>query len=428
LGSTIQSQSSFRKNILRIATGSLASQAIVIGATPILTRLYGSEEFGALAVFAAAYSIFVGLITLKYDYSIILPRNHDKAVDLTVLTLSISLILSLILLALIGVSHLSLGVPAQWYFFLLPLSTILGSAYTCAQQWCARASDYRRFARSQVMNSLVNVGISVLLAIGTAKLSGSLVVGFVAGLAAGLIYLSISFLRTSVSDRLVNFRLSRLANTAMEFKRFPMYVLPSSLLATLGMNAPPFLFLTMFSLQEVGYYAIANRFLMAPSSLVGGAVAEAFRAEFVDRHKRGIKNAAFFRNTLRKLVLVALPVFGGFFLIAPSLFALLLGDGYRDSGVLSRYLCIGALALFISHPFYYVFVATGHVRLGLLIQSAVTVLPILAIILGGLSGSMERTVLFAALLTFVLSVLLVGLAYRSCKHSDSAATGQVDHA
>lgn len=147
------------------------------------------------------------------------------------------------------------------------------------------------------MNSLVNVGTSVLLAIVTDNLFGSLVVGFVAGLAAGLIYLSIKFLRTFVVTRLRNFRFSALVTTAMEFKRFPMYVLPSSLLATLGMNAPPFLFQTMFSLREIGYYAIANRFLMAPSSLVGGAVVEAFRAEFVDRHKRGIKNAAFLVNT-----------------------------------------------------------------------------------------------------------------------------------
>jgi O-antigen/teichoic acid export membrane protein len=378
----------------------------VIGATPLLTRLYGPEEFGALAVFAAAYAIVVGLITLKYDLSIILPRDHDKAVDLTVLTLSISLILSLVLLALLSVSYLTLGVPEHWYFFLLPLSTILGAAYTCAQQWGARASDYRRFARSQVMNSLVNVGTSVLLAIVIAKLFGSLVVGFVVGLAAGLIYLSIKLLRISAGDWRLNFRLSRLPATALEFKRFPMFVLPSSLLATLGMNAPPFLFQAMFSLQQVGYYAIANRFLMAPSALVGGAVAEAFRAEFVDRHKRGIENATFFRNTLRKLILFALPVFGGFFLIAP------------------RYLCIGVLAQFISQPFHYVFVATGHVRLGLLIQSAVTGLPLIALILGGLSGSMEHAVLFAALLTFVLSALLVGQAYRCCKQSDSTALGE----
>jgi O-antigen/teichoic acid export membrane protein len=152
-------------------------------------------------------------------------------------------------------------------------------------------------------------------------------------------------------------------------------------------------------------------------------VAEAFRAEFVDRHKRGIENATFFRNTLRKLILFALPVFGGFFLIAPSLFALLLGEAYRDSGVLSRYLCIGVFAQFISQPFHYVFIATGHARRGLIIQSALTVLPLIALILGGLSGSMERAALFAALLTFALSALLVEMAYRCCKHSDSTVHG-----
>jgi O-antigen/teichoic acid export membrane protein len=393
----------------------------VIGATPLLTRLYGPEEFGALAMFAAAYAVAVGLMTLKYDSAIILPRDNDKAVDLTVLTLSIALTLSLVLLALLSISYFTLRVPEHWYFFLLPLSVTLGAAYTCAQQWSARASDYRQFARSQVMNSLINVGTSVFLAIVIAKLFGSLVVGFVIGLAAGLIYLTVKLLRISAGVRRFNFRLSRLPATALEFKRFPMFVLPSSLLATLGMNAPPFLFQAMFSLQQVGYYAIANRFLMAPSALVGGAVAEAFKAEFVDRHKRGIENATFFRNTLLKLILFALPVFSGFFLIAPSLFALLLGEAYRDSGVLSRYLCIGVLAQFISQPFHYVFVATGHVRLGLLIQSAVTGLPLIALIFGGLSGGMVHAVLFSALITSALSTLLVGQAYRCCKQSDGTA-------
>lgn len=393
-----------------------------------MTRLYGPEEFGALAVFAAAYAITVGLFTLKYDLSIILPRDNDKAADLTVLTLSISLILSLILLALLSASYFGLDLPTHWYFFLLPLSTILGAAYTCAQQWAARASDYRRFARSQVINSLVNVGISVLLATATANLFGSLVVGFVVGLAAGLIYLSIEFLRAyDMLWRSTTSRLSRLAATAYEFKRFPMYVLPTSLLATLGVNAPPFLFQSMFSLQDVGHYAIANRFLMVPSAMIGGAVAEAFRAEFVDRHKRGIKGSDFFRSTLIKLVLVALPLFGGFFLAAPSLFSLLLGEAYRDTGVLSRYLCIGVFAQFISLPFHYVFVATGHVRLGLLIQAVATILPLLAIILGGVIGGIEIAVLSAALITFISSALLVGLAYRCCTQSDSAVFDGTRH-
>jgi O-antigen/teichoic acid export membrane protein len=173
-------------------------------------------------------------------------------------------------------------------------------------------------------------------------------------------------------------------------------------------------------LQQVGYYAIAHRFLMAPSAFVGGAVAEAFRAEFVDRRKRGVENTRFFASTLRRLVCFAFPIFSGFFVVAPSLFALLLGDAYRDSGVLSRYLCIGIFAQFVAQPFLYVFVATGHTRLGLLMQSALTILPLMGLILGGLNGKIEHAVLFSASLTFALSATLISLAYRCCKLDDSA--------
>jgi O-antigen/teichoic acid export membrane protein len=414
----MRAESRFKRNILRIAAGSVASQAIVIGATPLLTRLYGPEEFGALAVFVAAYAITVGLITLKYDLSIILPRDDGKAVELTILTLVISLALSLVLLVALGLSRLVAGVPALGYLFLLPLATVLGAAYTCAQQWGARASDYRRYARSQVMNSVLSVGTSVLLALIAADLFGGLAVGFVVGISAGLIYLTVDLLRVPRAGRHYHFRTARLVETALEFKQFPLFVLPSTILLTLGVNAPPFILQTMFSLQEVGYYAIANRFLVAPISLIGGAVAEAFRAEFVDRHKRGVERVAFFRGTLRRLMLVGVPVFGGFFLVAPELFAFLLGEPYRESGVMSRYLCVGVFAQFVAQPFHYVFVATGHVRLGLVMQSALTGLPLLAIVVGGLSGSMIHAVLSAAVLTFVLSALMIVLAYRCCRYSD----------
>ena len=417
-GSIIQPESRFQRNIFHISTGSIASQAILIGAIPLLARLYGPEEFGALAVFGAIYAIAVGLITLKYDSSIILPRDHKKAVDITVLVLSISVILSLVLLAILGACYFTLGIPQHWYFLLAPLCTALGAAYTCTQQWAARDNDYRRFAKSQVMNSLANVVTSVLLATTIAKLSGSLVVGFAIGIVTGLFYFSIKYLRKPKGGWHMNFSFSRLLITALEFRQFPMFVLPASSLATLGLNVQPFLLTAMFPLQQVGFYAIANRFLMAPSALIGGAVAEAFRAEYTDRIKRGIENRAFFRDTLLKLILLAFPVYGGIYVTAPSLIALILGDTYREAGILARCLCIGTFTQFISQPFQNVFVATGDVRLGLLTQGIVTTLSVIAIIGGGLSGSMETTVFYSALLTILSSTILVVLAYQSCRKND----------
>lgn len=412
--------------MVRIATGTIASQAIVIGATPLLTRLYEPEDFGALAVFTALYAIVVGVFTLKYDLSIILPREDDKARDLTALTVLVSLAFSLSLLMLLAAGRVLLGFPSNWTLLLLPLAAVVGAAYTCAQQWSARASDYHRFARSQVLNSIVNVGTGLLLAVVAAELFGSLVIAFVAGLVGALTYLSLGF---ALGDRRgdVRTRIRGLVDAALEYKRFPQFVLPSMLMATLGLSAQPFVLQAMFSLREVGYYAIASRLLMVPSVLVGGAVAEAFRAEFVDRHRRGIEVTSFFRHTLRKLALFALPVFVAIFLVAPPLFSLLFGANYHDSGVLSRYLCIGILAQFVAQPFHYVFVATGYVRLGLLAQTAVSAVPLIGLVAGGLSGRMEHALLLWSMLTFGLAALLIWLAYRCSKDSDRAATGGAGH-
>lgn len=426
-GRAVQTASRFQRNIVRIATGMVASQAIVLAATPLLTRLYRPEDFGALAVFMALHAIIAGLFTLKYELSIILPRDDDKAVELTALTVSISLLLSLLLMAALGAGHFGAGMPAHGYYLLLPLSAVLSAAYTCAQQWGARANDYSRFARSQVLNAVVNVGTTLLLAVVATGLSGSLMAGFVVGLGAGLAYLGYGFWRAHGARRGTAVHLAGLAAAAREYRHFPLYVLPSTFIATLGLSAQPFLLQAMFSMKEVGYYAIASRFLLVPGALIGGAVAEAFRPEFVDRLQRGLEVSSFLRRTLRKLALFALPIFGIFFLVAPPLFELLFGNVYRESGTLSRYLCVGVLAQFVSQPFGYVFVATGHVRLGLLVQSIATAVPLVGLVLGGLSGRIEDALLLSSLLTLAACALLVGLAYRCCKLNDRALAAGAGH-
>jgi len=424
--SHIQPESRFRRNVVRIATGAIVSQAIVIGATPLLTRLYKPEDFGALAVFTALHAITAGLFTLKYDLSVILPRENAKALDLAALTVSISLLFSFSLLAILGGSRFLFGIPADWYYFLLPLSAILGAAYTCAQQWGARKSDYRRYAQSQVVNSIASVSAGLLLATLAAGLIGNLVLGYVIGIASGLVYISLGFVRARPSDGWdCSPSLAKLIHAAKEYKHFPLFVLPSTLIATLSLSAQPFLLQAMFSLREVGYYAIASRFLLVPAALIGGAVNEAFRAEFVDKLRRRIEVTGFFRRTLGKLLLFALPVFGTFFLIAPPLFSIVLGTQYTNSGMLSRYLCLGVLAQFISQPFAYVFVATGNVKRGLLVQTAVTTLPLMGIVLGGFSGRIEQALALASVLTAAVSAIMIALAFRCCTESDRrAVTGE----
>lgn len=381
-----------------------------MGSTPVLTRLYAPEEFGALAVFSALHAVIAGVFTLKYDLSIMLPADRRDAAGLTLLTMVVSLLFSSALLfALLGAKFLA-GHPIDFYYLLLPLSALLAAAYTCAQQWAGRANDFRRFSRSQVVNALVNVAVSVLLGVISSTVTGSLIVGYLCGLAAALLFACTG---SSVKAEVPRTAIELWA-LAREYRRFPLYVLPSACIQTLGVSAQPFLLQMFFSLEDVGHYAIANRFLLVPGILIGSAVAEAFRSELVERHKQGFPVAHLFRNTLRKLAIFAFPAFVVLFAAGPALFDLVFGPAYREAGVLARYLCLGVAGQFFSQPFAYVFVATGHVRIGLLVQALATFVPLTGIVLGGMRG--QATDAFAAwsALTLVTSSLLVWLAHKSC--------------
>lgn len=415
-------ESRFRRNILRIASGTFVSQGIAILAMPFLARLYAPEDFGSLAVFTAIHAVVAALFTLKYDLAIILPTSDGKAFVLTVLTLVSSLFFSSVLLVVALLTGLAFGYDFAWYFYLLPLSAVLGAGFTCAQQWSARVNDYRRFSRSQIVNSVATVTTALLTALLIGRFAGALVISYIVGLALAVAYLSIGGRGAAALRRRRALPRPRLLRKfAMKFKRFPLLVLPSSFMATLSQTGQPFVLQSLFSLRVVGLYAVANRVLVAPSALVGGAVSEAFRAEFVARLKSGGPVAPFFVRTLVRLGTFAMIAFGVFFAIAPELFALLFGSEYEDAGVLSRYLSAGALAQFVAQPFGYVFVATDRVRLGLVVQFATTLAPLLGLVAGGFEAGITGALGAFSVLAVLFSALLIAFAYHCCLRHDRAS-------
>lgn len=409
-------KSRFGQNILHLASGSVASQVVVLAAVPLLTRLYAPEEFGALALFTSAYGIAIGLVTFKYDNAIILPQDEIVAIRLTVLTCMISAVLSLVSLLVILGSWLVHDRHIPAYFGLLPIGTLLGAGYTCQQQWSARRNDYRKFSRSRLVGSLVNVGFGIGLSV--AAPLGSLVIAWLAGLTASLAYVSLAIARPNVVRSLWHAGTAELVKTASTFKQFPLYQVPSYLILSIGQNATPFLLQAMFSLHDVGQYAVANRLLLAPSALIGGAVGEAFRAEFVTRLRQDQPTGPFFKKTFQRLIYIGLPMFGIIALSAPFIFTRLLGEEYGQASIFARSLGAAIFAQFVSQTFSYVFVGTGHHRQGLLLQALVTMLPLLALAYVGRHDDLNAGILAYSLVTFVATAGLIVFAYGCVVKSD----------
>lgn len=67
----------FLRNVAMVATGIAAAQAITLAFMPFLTRVHGSEAFGALAAFNGMVSISTPLATLGNVNAIVLPDTEE---------------------------------------------------------------------------------------------------------------------------------------------------------------------------------------------------------------------------------------------------------------------------------------------------------------------------------------------------------------
>ena len=61
------SRSDFARNMVLLAGGSALGQGVVVLSSPILTRLYTPQDFGALAVYIALISILSSVVSCRYE-------------------------------------------------------------------------------------------------------------------------------------------------------------------------------------------------------------------------------------------------------------------------------------------------------------------------------------------------------------------------
>ena len=74
--------SPFSRGVTQLALATLAGQAIILMAIPLLTRLYDPASFGVAGVFSSITAIFYPLSSLRYELAIPLPKPDEDAANL----------------------------------------------------------------------------------------------------------------------------------------------------------------------------------------------------------------------------------------------------------------------------------------------------------------------------------------------------------
>lgn len=393
--------SGFATDVLKLATGTAASQVIGILAAPLIAHLFAPSAFGTLAVFAAAAGIISVVSCFRYEMAICLPKEDRDASHLVILCLCLVLVTTLVTLLLSGIFggkalELVHTPELAGVLWLLPVNVLVTGLWSILTCWNQRKL---RFGRITVMQVVMRLAL-------TASQIGLGLCGLVSGVALIATTIFGSFVTCSVlawqtlrDDRHIFRRsLSWKAMTSpwRRYSQFPRFGLAATALNSASFQLPSILLSAFFSTAVVGFYSFGFRILRVPGTLIGANVNRAFFPRAADAKLRGALGSSV-EKALQYLITVSFFPCFVLSLTGGDLFTLFFGTRWHESGVYSQILSVWLFFWFVSSPLNPVFLVLEEQKLELRFQTANMVTRFVALLTGGLLGNARLALVLFAL-------------------------------
>jgi O-antigen/teichoic acid export membrane protein len=171
----------------------------------------------------------------------------------------------------------------------------------------------------------------------------------IGGLLAGRILASVAFIRMLGIRRPPPAR--DLKAAISRHRRFLWLSTPAQFANSVGLYVAPLLIAREFSARQAGYFALANQSLAVPISFVGVGLAQAYVASASRSAKQDTGALlALFRRTVKRLAAVGVAAIIPLAVLAPTMFALVFGDLWREAGVYAQILAPMFFCQLISSP------------------------------------------------------------------------------
>lgn len=373
----------FARGVSLLAGGAMAGQAIIIAASPILTRLYSPEDFGVLAVFASLLGIISAIASLRYQLAIPLPNNEKDAANVTVLSLVIvlgmSLLTSIIVIPLSRPISDMLNAPLlDDFIWLLPAGVMLAGVYEVLNYWAIRKKAFSSIAQTKLNQSVGMVGVQV----GGYSLGPlALVLGRVVGQTIGILKLAKIIASNRGEFRKVS--ISGVRVSLKKYRSFPLVSTWSALASAGASQLPALLIAVIVGPAAAGLYALTSRVMLLPVGVISKSMGDVFYSEAIDAKAQG-KLGPLVVNIYSKMVFVGLPIALTLIFAAPEVFSVIFGDNWARSGELASWMTIGVFFQFVTTPPGRVFLILDRHGYALFFQLSFLLTTAISIVLGGL--------------------------------------------
>ena len=344
-------QSKFVRQVLGLGSGVIIAHIITLAISPVITRLYTPDEFGLFALFTSIIAISTLFATGAYEFAIVLPEKKHSAIQLFKLSVLGSTFFSAFLFALLlfgyplwmDITSLSLS-----FLLLLPLGIFASSLMSIFNYWFNRNEYFDEFAQAKISMS-VGTGIFQLFLGAVGPTSIGLLIGLVAGRLFSAGTMALKKLE-DVRTLFTNWVKRDLKVAALKYSDHPKFVLLSSLLSAFSIEVPVFLITSLFGSQELGYYGLSLRVLMAPVTLVSLSVGHVYYQKFAARKNSGEYLAPYILRLWGALALLGILPFTLLFFFSEPVFVFIFGSDWLGAGTVSEILAPMLFFLFLVNP------------------------------------------------------------------------------
>lgn len=365
------SKSEFAKNTFILVIGTVVAQSIPLLLHPFLRRIYSPEDFGALAVYLNIFGILTIVASLRYEATIVLPKNNNEAANILGLTWILALLFSLLVLIVLLLFKNSIveliNFPEQYadYLYFLPLSCAVFSIYQSMNYWLIRQKAFKASTGNKIVRRVVE-GI-VQVGLGMAKFSGGLFIGDISGNVANMVSGIRQVFRNGFDVKIVTRQ--KIKYVFRKYIDYPKFNVLPTLLSSAA-TVLPFLFINkLYSTETVGYLDLSRLVLSIPLIFISATISQVFFQRITEKKhlalsiKKDIQGVFYLLLAVIAIEIIVIELAGEW------LFGFVFGDNYALSGTYSQILVFSFALNFITSTFSSVFITFEKIRINSIWQT-----------------------------------------------------------
>ncbi len=413
--------SKFVQDFSIVLSGATAAQVITLLCTPILTRLYTTEQFGMLGIFMAIASVLSVISTGRMDMAIMLPKEDSSSINLLFVAIVIAIFISLLSCLLIPagriISALLDAPELQQYIFMIPIYIFLVGLKDVLEMWSSRKKYFLLISIALILGAVASNGWRVIL--GTYGPNAfHLIFGAILLVLASLLALASLNLNELVENLRKHLSRSSIWKQLSKYSFLIKFRASKDFLNSVSQNLPAILLAYFFSPNQVGLYLLADRILRLPSVVIGKSIQKVFYQKATEIYNDGkVLTRPILQTTLGLISIGILP-FLVIFIFGPDLFKFVFGEDWYVAGKYARWISIWMFVGFINIPSVTSIPILGLEKFFLKYELVSIIARLIGLLYGGLILQDDLlTVIVFSVIGAVLNVFIIFYVSNKAKYS-----------